>query len=98
MNAIQIQYDEVIRKAERLEALAAELDHLASHTLQNAIDTTKSGWSGTVSDEYCKKAMKLRDRAVRHARDLRQEAINIRNSAVLLRHVEEMAKSMIARP
>lgn len=97
MGGISINYKEVIRKANRLEELAGELEKIADSDLQGVVGMAQSGWTGAASEEYRNKAIKLSDRTKGHARDLRQAAQRIRQSALKYQIIEESMNRLINR-
>lgn len=95
--SIRLHYQDTIRKAERLEELASELLKLAERELADVETETSGLWRGSACDRYHQKHNQMADKAKKHARQLREAARALRDSALRLYKVEMMALSIFNR-
>ncbi|MDO4416969.1 MAG: PPE domain-containing protein [Eubacteriales bacterium] len=96
-NEIRMYYIDTLHKADQLEELAEQLSRIANHTLQEIQDEMTGNWKGAGSGQYLKKHMKMADLAKKHAKKLREAAVQLRSSARRLYNVEMAALAVFRR-
>ena len=96
-HSIQMHYRDTLRKADRLEELAAELLKVAGTELADVEQQTSAMWRGAGCDRYHTKHAQMADLAKKHARQLRDAAKALRSSAERLYKVEMMALEIFRR-
>ncbi|MBR2100379.1 MAG: hypothetical protein IJ927_03515 [Eubacterium sp.] len=87
MALININYREVIRKAEELESLAAELNRTCEG-LQNLMSISYSNWTGDTANQYTNKIKGLYVKTKSQANSLSQTAGALRRKAEFYNMIE----------
>ena len=92
MSMIDIDYNDVIRKAKRLEELADELESLAASQMQSVVDKVPraGSWTGTAAEMYQRKVRTVKDQIKAHAQSLRGKAKSLRGTAENYQRLEQM--------
>ena len=85
---IQLNYESVIREADRLEAIGRELDQLQKVAYLEAITELGNAWDGSVSDAFLRKANELKNRIGTTAFDLMTIGAETRRKAKRIRDAE----------
>lgn len=94
----EINYDfqQAIRKAEELEAVATNLRSLANNDLAGSMQTLSNAWKGEAANTYLMKGNTLKERIVENAKKLDTTAKTIRTTAKRT-YDAEMAAYRIAK-
>lgn len=94
MSSIDINYHDMIKKAERLESLAGDLRLIVSNNLNDMRSGANQNWKGS-SAELCKKRMQqLSHRIDGQAKSLQSAASELRAAAERYRRLESIANSI----
>lgn len=94
MSVIEINYQDMVKKAERLESLAGNLRSIASRDLSDMQSSVNQGWKGS-SAELCKKRMRqMAHRIESQAKSLQNAANALRTSAERYRRLENLANNI----
>lgn len=92
--SIQLNYEQAIAQARKLEALAEELRTIANTNLNNTISDLSANWNGESASAFIAKAEKTKEDILANVRELNKTASVIRESAENIRKAEEIAKKM----
>ncbi|MCD7746719.1 MAG: WXG100 family type VII secretion target [Lachnospiraceae bacterium] len=89
--SIQIDFSKTKKQADRLEALAKQLETLAGSNLENSLSTIGASWTGESADEYLSKGRQLEEQLKKCASNLRSIAEIIRRTAQVTYNAERQA-------
>ena len=78
---ININFQEAMRKAERLEGIAEDIRKIAVNEMENEIRNISGNWKGENATEYLKKVEIVRGKMEKTASNLKQIAQTIRTIA-----------------
>lgn len=96
MAQIEIDYQDTIRKASRLETLARELRTVGTKDLQNLQSGVGRSWCGSAAEMYKKRTSTFSRQVESQARQLESMARSLRQSAERYRRLEELANSIFS--
>ena len=85
---IQLNYESVIREADRLEAIGRELDQMQREAYLEALSELGNAWDGSVSDAFLRKAHELQYRMRTTSVDLITIGAETRRKAKRIRDAE----------
>lgn len=88
---IKLNYQQAIREASRLEAIAGKLENLSSNKLSNTVGTLKQAWQSDSSSQYYNKVDKVQGDINTTAKQVRKIANSIRTTADAVRNSEMKA-------
>ena len=94
MAAIEINYQDVMKKAERLEALAADLRRLSANDLQELLAGVGHGWNGSAAELYKKRTRTMSHQIEGRAKELESMAKNLQRAAERYRRLEVLANTI----
>ena len=92
--SIQLNYQQAIAQARKLESLAEELRTIANTNLNNTISDLSANWNGDSAAAFIAKAVKARDDILANVSELNKAASVIRESAENIKKAEDIAKKM----
>ncbi len=94
MALIDIDYQDTLKKADRLESLANDLQSISTRNLQDLQASMSRTWRGSAS-ELCKKRTQTFSRQIEaQAKELQNMARSLRASADRYRRLEALANSI----
>lgn len=88
---IEMDYQNMIRKADRLEELARQLKAIADNDLGTLQKNIRVAWKGSSGELYQQKVNKLNANLQSEIITLNRNARGIRNAAENMRRIEESA-------
>lgn len=94
MALIEVDYQDTLRKADRLDALARELRSLAAQDLQSIQSGVSRNWKGSASELYQKRMRTYVRQVEAHAKDCQSLANSLRKAAKRYRQMEMLANSI----
>ena len=94
MALIDVDYQDTLRKAERLDELATKLDNIVMHDLESVYTGVNNSWHGTAADRYKSKERTYNGQIRARARRLRELARGLRQAAERYHRIEMAAKSL----
>lgn len=94
MALIDIDYQDTLRKANRLEALANDLRGISTRNLQDLQAGVGRSWRGSAAELYKKRTRTFSNQIEAQARELQRMARSLRASAERYRRLENLANSI----
>lgn len=91
---IDVDYRNMLRKADQLESLARDLQNISSRDLQNVQSGVNQCWQGSASELYKKKLRTFSRQVDSHARTLLDLAGNLRRAAERYERLERIGNSI----
>lgn len=94
MALIDIDYQDTLRKADRLETLANDLRNISTRNLQDLQSGVGRTWRGSAAELYKRRTQTFSRQIESQAKELQSMARSLRASAERYRRLEEMANSI----
>lgn len=97
MSDIYQDYEDTVRKADRLDEQADRLSNIRSSRIEAALTEIQGKWQGDASLEMLAKISRLYDKVCSEERRLRSEAQKMRNAAWAWYQAEKAAQEALRR-
>lgn len=94
MALIDIDYQDTLKKADRLEALASNLRSISTRNLQDLQAGVGRTWRGSAAELYRKRTQTFSRQVESQAKELQNMARSLRAAAERYRRLEELANSI----
>lgn len=94
MTQIEIDYNDTLKKADRLEELAKRLNEIAKSKMAGIQSGISRNWKGSAAELYRKKTATLARQLTSQAKSIRSTANSIRSAAEEYRRLERLANSI----
>lgn len=94
MGKIDVNYNDMIKKAGQLDDLADELSKVLKEYVESANQGIHGVWKGTGADLYRKKMNEFQSVMNKRIKTLRNSASGLRRSAKAYKKVEEIGKAL----
>lgn len=94
---IQFDFNEARRQANKLDDIAQKLRSLAKKQIENSIDEIPSFWTGKSANLFVTKQNEMKQNIINTARELEEQADNIRKIAQLIYEAEQRALEIAQR-
>ena len=94
---IEMDYQNMIRKADRLEELSRQLKAIADNDLGGLQKNVRSAWKGSSGELYQQKLNKLTANLQSQITALNRNARGIRTAAANMRRIEEAALARLKK-
>lgn len=88
---IQFDFNEARHQANKLDDIAQKLRNLAKRQVENSIDEVPSFWTGKSASLFMNKQSEMKQNILDTARELEEQADNIRRIAQLIYEAEQRA-------
>lgn len=97
MSDIYQDYEDTVRKADRLDEQADRLSSIRTNRIEVALTEVQGKWKGDASLEMLTKLSRLNDKVSSEERRLRSEAQKMRNAAWTWYQAEKAAQEALQR-
>ncbi|MBR1629552.1 MAG: hypothetical protein IJ679_09885 [Lachnospiraceae bacterium] len=92
--SIEFDFIQAKRSADSLDQLAGQLERLAEDELSTSLHNIRSHWTGRSSEAYAQKGHRLQEQIRSSAKNLRNVATDIRETAQRMYEAEMRAKQI----
>ena len=96
-NLINIDFNKARQQADRLEALANELDNLTQNDYVSAMEQVRSGWKGEASDQFLAKGGVLENDLRGTVENMRKVVANIRDMVTKVERAQQLAQAVVRK-
>lgn len=93
---IRIDYDQVIRQANEIGTIAADLDGVKKE-LQNVVTDVDTNWDGEASNVYIQRCTSLGEYLREVSRDMNRVSETIKDVARIIRQADERANELASK-
>lgn len=94
---IQLNYRQAMNQADRLDAIAANVERIAGQDMESSMRKLSNGWKGENASAFLMKESVLQGEISRTAKNIRSIATDIRTVARLVYHAEMEAVQIAER-
>lgn len=88
LTSIQIDFNRVMKQADRLDDLAYELTGVAQNQINGAMQEIHHSWTGEAAEQYLKKGQIIEKKVIQSASQLKKIAAVIRTMATVTYNAE----------